>query len=142
MSLTFSEGEGARRADEGLLITLISLAALASAKLPARLQKSFTFSGERCPRGKSSNLLRGRRCPQGGSSNLLRGEGARRADEGLLITLISLAALASFPQEKLKTMLPAGRKNVSHLLQGEGARRADLLTFSEEKVPAGRMRVS
>jgi Flp pilus assembly pilin Flp len=75
--------------------------------------------------------------PQGGSSNLLRGEGARRADEGLLITLISLAALASFSQEKLKTKLPAGRKNVSHLLRGllacrrQGARRANLLTFSE-----------
>ena len=68
MSLTFSEGEGARRADEGLVIPLISLAALASAKLPARLQKSFTFS---------------------------EGEGARRADEGLVIPLISLAALAS-----------------------------------------------
>ena len=41
------------------------------------------------------------------------------------MTLISLAALASFPRGKLKTMLPAGRKNISHLLLGEGARRAD-----------------
>ncbi len=55
---------------------LISLAALASfprgklkTKLPARLQKSFTFS---------------------------TGEGARRADEGLVVPLISLAALANF----------------------------------------------
>ncbi len=42
-----------------------------------------------------------------------------------VITLISLAALASFPQEKLKTMLPAGRKMS--------------LTFSREKVPARRI---
>ena len=40
------------------------------------------------------------------------GEGARRADEGLVIPLISLAALASFPRGKLKTMLPAGRMRV------------------------------
>ena len=99
MSLTFSEGEGARRADEGLVIPLISLAALASAKLPARLQKSFTFSeGEGA---RAADLL-----------TFSEGEGARRADEGLVIPLIRLAALASFPRGKLKTMLLAGRMRV------------------------------
>jgi len=62
------------------------------------------------------------------------GEGARRADEGLLLTLISLAALASFSLEKL---------SLQYVTEGLRSRRGEpsFVTFSKEKVPAGRMRI-
>jgi hypothetical protein len=62
------------------------------------------------------------------------GEGARRADEGLVIPLISLAALASFSQEKLF---------LQYVTEGLRSRRgeASFMTFPWGKVPAERMEV-
>ena len=87
-----------------------------------------------CPLGGQGHLylLGRRRWSRGGSASfhLPRGEGARRADEGLLL---------SRPEERV----PAGRIIVCDLPPGEGARRADegLSTFPWGKVPAGRISV-
>ncbi len=112
------------------LISLAALASFPQGKLSLqyvteglrsrRGEASFvTFSKEKVPAGRmkvfylpSSVSLRSSASPwRSLKQHALRvdegyltfplGEGARRADEGLLLTLISLAALASFSQEKL-----------------------------------------
>ena len=111
--------------------------------------------GGRCPQGEygsnyrpSSVSLRSPASPRGKLKTMLPAgrmrvlsvpirRSAHGEDEGLLITLIRLAALASFPRGKLKTMLPAGRMRVFCVPIRRSAHGEDegLLSPYQEKYP-------